>query len=81
MKHRRGARHLEGPCHRAGIQQVEGGLENARGHACVVAATDDREAVRLEEGCEASSEQTARPGHEQAQATLRANITPMSLIP
>jgi hypothetical protein len=46
-----------------------------------VAAADNREAVRVEEGGEASSEQAACPRHEQAQATLRANITPMSLIP
>ena len=46
-----------------------------------MAAADDPEAIRVEQGCEASSEEAARPRHEQAQATLRANIAPMSLIP
>ena len=81
VKHRLGARRLEGPGHGNGIQQVERGFGNARGQARGVAATGDGEAIRVEEGCEAPSEQAARPGHEQAQASLRANITPMSLIP
>lgn len=46
-----------------------------------MAAAEDREAVGLEEGGEASPEEAARPRHEQAQAILRANIAPLSLIP